>query len=524
MLTATLFLALFAAPGFAGENAPLLLDFNSESCGPCQQMRPAIEELIRKGYPVQSIDVGKYPQKAAKYRVEHVPTFIVVDSEGRQLDRVEGARPAIELANRYRTARAKLRENDAEAAPSRQPAVPPSDDEPVEQSASKPPKPWETVVRICIPDGNYVGFGSGTIIYSTDEESIILTCAHIFKLNGRKQVTASQFPHRITVDLHDGKIQSRKPAVVQRTESFPGQAVDYDFSSDVGLIRIRPGKRLPASPVVPPTWKPAKSLEMIAVGCAEGKPATAWTTYIHRAEAPFLDPSGKPYSSIECTTAPIQGRSGGGLYTTDGYVAGVCDFADYGKNLGLYASPKSIHKLLDRNNLRVCYESDSRPNRQGALLASNRTGAKNPGDATEPPRYRSQGPDESISLPSHEMLGIKDPSSRSARSEAPGSSLAWQASGKGRVALIQGESRQTVRTRLQNSSPSDDSFDRDSTAGDLDQLSSESSPRRDSASRFEDPFDADPPAPAPAPKRIQSKTNGMWRPAGKSNTSRSDLP
>ena len=39
---------------------------------------------------------------------------------------------------------------------------------------------------------------------------------------------------------------------------------------------------------------------------------------------------------------PKEGRSGGGLYTTDGYVAGVCDFADPNEHVGLYAVPEAI--------------------------------------------------------------------------------------------------------------------------------------------------------------------------------------
>ena len=48
------------------------------------------------------------------------------------------------------------------------------------------PKPWETVVRIRVISPRSTGFGSGTIIHSTPEESLILTCAHIFKLDGRQ--------------------------------------------------------------------------------------------------------------------------------------------------------------------------------------------------------------------------------------------------------------------------------------------------------------------------------------------------
>ena len=50
------------------------------------------------------------------------------------------------------------------------------------------------------------------------------------------------------IDLFDGNLQGTQPAKVHFLESVEGKAVDYDFTRDVGLIRIRPGRRLPASP------------------------------------------------------------------------------------------------------------------------------------------------------------------------------------------------------------------------------------------------------------------------------------
>ena len=46
------------------------------------------------------------------------------------------------------------------------------------------------------PRAGSIGFGSGTIIHSTPQESIILTCAHIFKLEGGRSPQPSRFPGR----------------------------------------------------------------------------------------------------------------------------------------------------------------------------------------------------------------------------------------------------------------------------------------------------------------------------------------
>ena len=41
-------------------------------------------------------------------------------------------------------------------------------------------------------------------------------------------------------------------------KDIPGEAIDYDFTNDVGLIRIRPGRKLPASRVVPAPGSPRR--------------------------------------------------------------------------------------------------------------------------------------------------------------------------------------------------------------------------------------------------------------------------
>ena len=84
------------------------------------------------------------------------------------------------------------------------------------------PKPWETVVRIRVLSNRSTGFGSGTIIYSTPEESLILTCAHIFKLERREQAAPAEFPRRIMIDLFDGNLTGTKPAKVHFLEAGRG--------------------------------------------------------------------------------------------------------------------------------------------------------------------------------------------------------------------------------------------------------------------------------------------------------------
>src|ERR1700761_8499080 len=110
MTLAALVLVLIATPAdlpstpTAERGEPVLLDFHTEWCGPCRAMRPAISKLIDAGYPIRSVDGDRERDLVRKYNVTAFPTFVVVDDEGRALGRIEGARPAQELATLYREA------------------------------------------------------------------------------------------------------------------------------------------------------------------------------------------------------------------------------------------------------------------------------------------------------------------------------------------------------------------------------------------------------------------------------------
>jgi hypothetical protein len=287
------------------------------------------------------------------------------------------------------------------------------DRDPAANPAGPNPKPWETVVRIKVHGQGSIGFGSGTVIYSTPEESIILTCAHIFKLEGRQQAAPAKFPRAISVDLFDGNLRGQQ--VHYANETYPGKAIDYDFTRDVGLIRIRPGRRLPAARVVPKHWKPKERMLMTTVGCSEGRDATAWNTTIVRPGMQGTLRGNAVYEAIECATAPKQGRSGGGLFTTDGYVAGVCDFAEPRGDHGLYATPTSIYHLLDRNRLAICYAPVRAPSSSApeTLVADNNDDDRLGSRRTTGPRARGQSPDRDeskmVMIPPPELLGIKAP-------------------------------------------------------------------------------------------------------------------
>ena len=72
----------------------VLLDFYATWCGPCKMMTPVMEEMEKKysdNMEFKKIDIDKEPKMAEKYKIEAVPTFVILSPTGDEIDRVEGA-------------------------------------------------------------------------------------------------------------------------------------------------------------------------------------------------------------------------------------------------------------------------------------------------------------------------------------------------------------------------------------------------------------------------------------------------
>lgn len=60
---------------------PLLIDFYSETCVPCRMMHPIVESLAARragNLTVARVNTAAFPDMARAFRVEAVPTFVMV--------------------------------------------------------------------------------------------------------------------------------------------------------------------------------------------------------------------------------------------------------------------------------------------------------------------------------------------------------------------------------------------------------------------------------------------------------------
>jgi hypothetical protein len=201
-------------------------------------------------------------------------------------------------------------------------------------------------VRLRVFDGTGHGVGTGTVIDTHGEEALVLTCGHLFR--------DTQGKGRIEVDLFIGG----------RSETVPGQLIDYDSEDrDIALVAIRPGFPIQPVPVVRAGMLPQVGSPAFSFGCDRGDDPSRRDT---RVTGVNKFNQHKNASNLEIAGAPIDGRSGGGLFSQDGYLVGVCNAADFKGDIGIYAGPGAIHWQLDRLQLGRLYQGGP-----AAMVAAN---------------------------------------------------------------------------------------------------------------------------------------------------------
>ena len=193
--------------------------------------------------------------------------------------------------------------------------------------------------RIRVTDEGGIYYGSGVVIDGTPGKSVVLTCGHILR-----DVKPES---RIEVDLFEGK----------NYHTFAGKIVKFDLDADVGLVSLRTSSAVPASPVAGAEDKVARGQNVLSIGCSRGE-----LPIIERLRVTMLNRYEGP-DTIECTGVPVKGRSGGGLFTANGHVVGVCTNADPQEGRGVYAGLKPIHQLLRSAGLEELVPNGSRRDR-----------------------------------------------------------------------------------------------------------------------------------------------------------------
>jgi thioredoxin 2 len=78
---------------FQNAGLPILIDFYSPACAPCHLMHPVVARLAQRRMGeimVIRVNTDRHPELAARFRIQAVPTFIVL-AKGTERGRTAGA-------------------------------------------------------------------------------------------------------------------------------------------------------------------------------------------------------------------------------------------------------------------------------------------------------------------------------------------------------------------------------------------------------------------------------------------------
>jgi hypothetical protein len=118
---------------------------------------------------------------------------------------------------------------------------------------------------------------------------------------------------------------------------------------DVGLISFRPGVKVTAATVGGTGHRPNVGEVVFSIGCNHGADPTIADNKIIAVNRYHGPPN------LVVGGRPVDGRSGGGLFTKDGLLIGVCNAADSEYDEGLYAALGNVHSELDGVGLSYIY-------------------------------------------------------------------------------------------------------------------------------------------------------------------------
>lgn len=402
-------LALALAASVVGSFAAaetVLLDFMSPSCGPCRAMRPVMQQLTAAGFDVREVDTSNEPgaSLARQYRVTDLPTFVVLVDGREQARLVGGGNSAAKMAEMIHTATrlaAGERTRSGAGAPSvftdstpESPAAPADSvqpgrivtidpqrpvDRPAPRQAASPAAAAELIfatVRLSVEDPEGKSNGTGTIIDAREGKALVLTCGHLFRESGGKAA----------IDI---ALFSPGPGGAELRTTVEGTLIDYDLERDLALVCFEPDDQVAVAPVARTADAAQVGHAAVSVGCEHGDNPTALATRITAIDRYQGSPN------IEAAGAPVEGRSGGGLFNDRGELVGVCNAADPQLNEGLYASLPSIYAKLDALKLTFVYQTPSR----GDARESRGAAAAQLAAADAPLEVRGQNPGPEAAMP-----------------------------------------------------------------------------------------------------------------------------
>ncbi|MCC9607209.1 trypsin-like peptidase domain-containing protein [Blastopirellula sp. JC732] len=319
--------ALAAAPADDSQS-PVLYYVTADWCVYCREMKPTVERLKAAGYPVVIVDQTREPDMAQRLAVRGLPAFRMVH-QGKIIAQTEGRTSYDELVAMF------PQKPVANPNPAPQPAAAsqvvrgqsPGAMMTSGNSSAARQKALAATVRLKVIDPNGFSYGTGTVVHSHHGEALVLTCGHLF---------------RDSKGAGEIEVESFAPGA---SGAISGRLLSYDLDRDVALLTFKPNFPLEAVTIRTPDQPVTVGEKAFTVGCDKGADATireSRINSINRYQGP---------DNLQAAGAPIDGRSGGGLFNDAGQLIGVCNAADPEYDEGYYAALKTIFSLLEEKQI-----------------------------------------------------------------------------------------------------------------------------------------------------------------------------
>ena len=201
-------------------------------------------------------------------------------------------------------------------------------------------------VKLRVDGNNGYDWGTGTIIDTRKgpegQEALILTCGHIFRESkGQGNIEVHLFGENSVIRVL-------------------GTCLYYDLEIDLAFVVIAPPCPVRAVPIAPASYRIQPSQQAWSVGCDHGaNPTVRQHQVLSIDRIGTQEKNSVPFHYVQVSGAPVGGRSGGGLFCSEGYLIGVCNTADPVVNDGHFVPPHIIRYVLDKMDLSHVHQQPS---------------------------------------------------------------------------------------------------------------------------------------------------------------------
>ena len=339
--------------------------FTSQACPPCRQVEPEMIRLYEAGYPVFKVDAHAKPQWTERFGVQRTPTTILVrDQEivARHSGLID-ARTVKGWFDSIGYAPSASSPNTPKSVPGRVVEIPVSTKgltKTLHNGTDQPSTDYERValqatVRLKVEDPEGTSFATGTVVHSIGGESLVLTCGHVFReSNG------------------DGKIICEYGFADGQIQIADGELIYFDADDrDIGLVAIGPNVDIEPVSIARKGFDVRPGVDVFSIGCDQGDPPTIRHSRIKNLAK---------YSGVQkydIFGRPVVGRSGGGLFTENGKLVGVCNAAVVDYDEGVYVGLDTVYWQISKVKLDHLFDGRGFKNNISAI-AQNRNNAGAP--------------------------------------------------------------------------------------------------------------------------------------------------